>query len=270
MQRSAFQKLLNTMVPNIWRLVGQFLTRGSQAHWVTVDPLSPALLTLGACGLCCGGCPVLCRVLSSIPGFQALDASRNPGASTEMCLSACVCARSVLKLRLTLCDHMDGHPPGSCVHGDSPGKSTGVGCHFLLLGIFLTQGSNLPSPILAGGFFTTDSPGKTHNVTRHCQMFTRGNSRLQLRTKVLAGRWQTAPEHKCIFRLSECSVRWEVTPLNGYFGRAWGNTDHNQSCYLRQVSELENDPRGLRVCVNMGRAWMSKHLAMAFTLPHSQ
>ena len=25
---------------------------------------------------------------------------------------------------------------------DSPGKSTGVGCHFLLQGIFLTQGSN--------------------------------------------------------------------------------------------------------------------------------
>ena len=31
--------------------------------------------------------------------------------------------------------------------GDSPGKSTGVGCHFLLQGIFPTQGSNpgLPS-----------------------------------------------------------------------------------------------------------------------------
>ena len=26
---------------------------------------------------------------------------------------------------------------------DSPGKSTGVGCHFLLQGIFLTHGSNL-------------------------------------------------------------------------------------------------------------------------------
>ena len=25
---------------------------------------------------------------------------------------------------------------------DSPGKNTGVGCHFLLQGIFLTQGSN--------------------------------------------------------------------------------------------------------------------------------
>ena len=26
---------------------------------------------------------------------------------------------------------------------DSPGKNTGVGCHFLLQGIFLNQGSNL-------------------------------------------------------------------------------------------------------------------------------
>ena len=32
---------------------------------------------------------------------------------------------------------------GSSVHGDSPGKNTGVGCHFLLQGIFPTQGSNL-------------------------------------------------------------------------------------------------------------------------------
>ena len=40
----------------------------------------------------------------------------------------------------------------------SPGKNTGVGCHDLLQGIFLTQGSNLHllmSPALAGEFFTT-------------------------------------------------------------------------------------------------------------------
>ena len=30
--------------------------------------------------------------------------------------------------------------PGSSVHGISPGENTGVGCHFLLQGIFLTQG----------------------------------------------------------------------------------------------------------------------------------
>ena len=31
---------------------------------------------------------------------------------------------------------------GSSVHGDSPGKNTGVGCHALLQGIFSTQGWN--------------------------------------------------------------------------------------------------------------------------------
>ena len=42
----------------------------------------------------------------------------------------------------TLCDHMDCSLPGSFVRGDSPGKDTGVGCHALLQGIFLIQGSN--------------------------------------------------------------------------------------------------------------------------------
>ena len=32
--------------------------------------------------------------------------------------------------------------PGSSVHGDSPGKNTGMGCHALLQGIFPTQGLN--------------------------------------------------------------------------------------------------------------------------------
>ena len=43
---------------------------------------------------------------------------------------------------VTLCDPMDCSLWGSSVHGDSPGKNTGVGCHALLQGIFPTQGSN--------------------------------------------------------------------------------------------------------------------------------
>ena len=42
----------------------------------------------------------------------------------------------------TFCDPMDCSPPGSSVHEDSPGENTGVGCHALLQGFFLTQGSN--------------------------------------------------------------------------------------------------------------------------------
>ena len=33
---------------------------------------------------------------------------------------------------LILCSPMDCSPPGFSVHGDSPGKNTGVGFHFLL------------------------------------------------------------------------------------------------------------------------------------------
>ena len=46
-----------------------------------------------------------------------------------------------------------------------PSKNTGVGCHFLLQGIYLTQGLNLSLlwlPALAGGFFTTEPPGKSY------------------------------------------------------------------------------------------------------------
>ena len=64
--------------------------------------------------------------------------------------AACVCvSRSVGSNPLWT---MDWSPPGSSVHGleptrllcprDFPGKNTGVGCHFVLQGIFPTQGSN--------------------------------------------------------------------------------------------------------------------------------
>ena len=43
----------------------------------------------------------------------------------------------VAQLCLTLCDPMDCSPPWN-----SPGKNTGMGSHYLLQGIFLTQGSN--------------------------------------------------------------------------------------------------------------------------------
>ena len=55
---------------------------------------------------------------------------------------ACVYAKS-LQTRQILWDSSGCSPPGSSVHGDSPGKNTGVGCHALLQGIFQTQGLNL-------------------------------------------------------------------------------------------------------------------------------
>ena len=67
-----------------------------------------------------------------------------------------VCTKS-LQSCLTLCDPMDCSPPCSCVHGDSPGKNTGVGCHALQGGLPDPgiEPACLISPALAGGFFTT-------------------------------------------------------------------------------------------------------------------
>ena len=54
------------------------------------------------------------------------------------CVVLCLAAQS----RPTLWDPMDCSPPGSFVHGNSPGKNNAVGSHVFLQGIFPTQGSN--------------------------------------------------------------------------------------------------------------------------------
>ena len=52
----------------------------------------------------------------------------------------CVCM--LIQLCLTLCDPKDCSPDRLLCPWNSPGKNTGVGCHFLLQGIFPIQGSN--------------------------------------------------------------------------------------------------------------------------------
>ena len=55
-------------------------------------------------------------------------------------ITGCVCAGSIVS------DSLQYHRPQSTrllCPWNFPGKNTGVGCHFLLQGIFLTQGSNL-------------------------------------------------------------------------------------------------------------------------------
>ena len=54
---------------------------------------------------------------------------------------------------------MDYSLPGLCP-GDFPGKNTGAGCHFLLLGNLPDPGIELASPTFACSFFTTEPPGQ--------------------------------------------------------------------------------------------------------------
>ena len=53
---------------------------------------------------------------------------------------------------------------------DSPGKNTGVGCHALLQGIFLTQGSN-PMTSVSPVLFTNSAIGEAQLIKYHCPYF---------------------------------------------------------------------------------------------------
>ena len=59
------------------------------------------------------------------------------------CASINTCAGLCAKLAcVTLLSTMSFSLPGFSIHGDSPDKNTGVGCHSLLQGIFQTQELN--------------------------------------------------------------------------------------------------------------------------------
>ena len=66
--------------------------------------------------------------------------SRKIHEVSGFCYLAVLCL--VAQLYLTPCNPMDCSLRGSSVHGDSPSKNTGGGCHAFLQGLFPTQESN--------------------------------------------------------------------------------------------------------------------------------
>ena len=102
------------------------------------------------------------------------------------CVTTCTCVHVFVCVCMCVYVCLISHVQLFVIHGlyptrllcpwDSPGKNTGVGCHFLLQGIFLTQGLHLcllrllcllspMSPALAGGFLTTAIACKEMSVT---------------------------------------------------------------------------------------------------------
>ena len=63
---------------------------------------------------------------------ECLRSQNNLYNHTETSFAFFTAAAKSLQLCLALCDPIDGSPPGSTHPWDSPGKNTGVGCHFLL------------------------------------------------------------------------------------------------------------------------------------------
>ena len=108
---------------------------------------------------------------------------------------------------------MDGSLPGPFVHGDSPGKNTGVGCHALFQEIFPTQGSNPGLPHYRWILFQLSRQASPRILAWVAIPFSSGSSWLRNWTGIscIAGRfftsWATreAPLLTWFFLISFCS-----------------------------------------------------------------
>ena len=111
----------------------------------------------------------------------------------EYDLSLCACVLNCFS-RLTLCNSMDCSPPASPVHGDSPGKNTGVGCHVLLQGIFPTQGLNPGLLHCRQIFYSLSHQGSPRILEWVSYPFSGVSSQLknQSRVSCIAGRFFTS------------------------------------------------------------------------------
>ena len=94
-----------------------------------------------------------------------------------VCVSACVCVHVLSCVQLSAPSAL--YFAKLLCPWDSPGKNTGVGCHFLLQGIFLTQGSNLCLLHYQVDSYPLAPSGKPHQPSRIIQLPKRMNSQQQ-------------------------------------------------------------------------------------------
>ena len=128
---------------------------------------------------------------------------------------------------------MDCSPPGCSVHGDYPGKNTGVGCHALLQGIFPTQGLNPGLPTLQVDSLPSEPPGKPKNI---------GGGILSLFQGIFQTResnWGLLHCRQILYQLSyqgSPSMTWSPVPFQHgfFFAFFWVQTELQAVCWASQ------------------------------------
>ena len=128
------------------------------------------------------------------------------GKVTENILKPVCCGQ----LCLTLCDPMDCSPLGSRVHGDSPGKNTGV------VSMPSPRGSSQPRDwtqvfYIAGGFFTVWATKEASK--RKTVIYKVISQRLISLQKLLRPEWRGMIYSKC---LKEKACNLEYSTLHNY------------------------------------------------------
>ena len=108
-----------------------------------------------------------------------------------------------------LCDPMDCNISASSLRG-FPGKSSRVGCHFLLQGIFPTQGSNPSLPHCRQVLYRLSHQGSPSQLLKWVAYpFSRGPSQPRIRTRIscIAGRFFTSWATREVLMFIEVCVK---------------------------------------------------------------
>ena len=100
---------------------------------------------------------------SSLPSDPSqLHTAQHRGATSQTHVTFFIVCVSVALGRVQLCDPMDRSPLGSSVHGVLQARILEWGAISFSEGNLPNPGIEPVSPALAGGFFTTEPPGKPH------------------------------------------------------------------------------------------------------------
>ena len=135
------------------------------------------------------------RVQTQVICFQNLDLGKWCFPK-DRCFPTCVCCTVLCLVTQscpTLFNPVDCSPPGSFVHGDSPGQNTGVDNLSLLQGIFPTLGSNPGLSHCRQTLHHLNDQGSPRILEWVAYPFSRGSSQPRGQTQVfhIAGRFFT-------------------------------------------------------------------------------
>ena len=125
---------------------------------------------------------------------------------------------------------------------DFPGKDTGAGCHFLLQGIFLTQGSNLDLQhcrqivyqlSYRGSFYRPDKREQKHKSTTGC---------LSMLWDIKASKSMHSPCCHGAYSLAELHQVSKVYPIWGYFSLTpWCCTETSLNKYHANLTSSHSE-----------------------------
>ena len=137
---------------------------------------------------------ITCFILYVLPSQLGCKLFNNMETISIFCAVLCLVTQSCP----ALCNPMDCRSSGSSVHGDSPGKNTGVGCHALLQGIFPTQGLNTGFPHCKWILYHPSHQWSPRTLEWVAYPFSRGSSQPRTQTGVccIAGRFFTSGSYQ--------------------------------------------------------------------------